>query len=443
MNRSKTVSGAFSLLIALLIFGASFAYAAPDYSVPPEIDSGAAVLMDAGTGNIIFSKDKDQKLAMASLTKMMTALVTLEDRQLDDVVVIDNNTDTPSSARFVMKKGEKYTIDQLLYALLVVSSNEGATALAYEDGGVDAFLEKMNKKAADLGAKNTHFANPHGLDQKEHYSTAADMAIIARTAMKNREFRRYVGTKEYDMAATDLQKARKLTNTNRLYHDKEKVYGENRAVVYADVVGVKTGYTDAAGTCLAAAVNRDGVELISIVLHGDTNKTYQDTIALMEYGFHNFKAATVFTKNKEQDRLPVLGGREKFVDGLAAETVKATIPMAATAEDIEIRIKPADEIRAPVTKGAVVGKAEAWLKDEKIAETDLRAAADVKKSIFSASGGFISILLRVVLIAAAILFLIIVIALIRANRLRHRGAFSRRSQNDFTSREVKRIKRLR
>jgi D-alanyl-D-alanine carboxypeptidase (penicillin-binding protein 5/6) len=362
----------------------------------------------------------------------------------DDEIIIDNRTVAGSETRFELRKGEKYKVDSLLYAILLPSSNEASTALAMSGGKVDAFVERMNKRAVALGATNTHFVNPHGLTAEGHYSTARDLALIAREAMQNEDFRRYVGTKKKKIPATNKQKERIVVNLNRLYNDAEKVtvYGEQRPITFTDTIGIKTGYTDAAGTCLAAAAQRNDVELISIVLRGDSTKVYQDTIALMEYGFHNFKAVTVFTKNKVQERIPVAGGNEKFVDGLAVGTVKATLPTSASAEEIEIRVKANEELSAPVTEGAIIGKAVAYLGDEKLCETPLKAGAAVKKSIFSASGGFISVLLKIVLIAAALLFLIIVVALIRANILRHKGAFSRRSKNDFTSREVKRVRRL-
>jgi serine-type D-Ala-D-Ala carboxypeptidase (penicillin-binding protein 5/6) len=242
----------------------------------PYIPATSAYLLDPETGDVLFQKNSDQPMPMASTTKIMTAIVVLENASLQDSVTISEEASSVGESSAWLSKGEILTVEQLLYALLVQSANDAAVALAEHTGGSEeAFVEMMNEKAAELGAEHTHFSNPHGLDQQGHYTTARDLAVIAAYAMKNPLFRDIVKSSGYQIPWPGHPYPRVLENHNRLLK------------MYPYATGIKTGYTLGAGKCLVASASRDGRELISVILNSD-DSYWDQTIQLMEYGFNSF-----------------------------------------------------------------------------------------------------------------------------------------------------------
>jgi D-alanyl-D-alanine carboxypeptidase len=242
----------------------------------PSIAASSAYLMDMETGDTLYEKDADRALPMASTTKIMTALVVMEKADLNDSVTISESASKVGESSAWLVQGEALTVEQLLYALLVQSGNDAAVALAEYIGGTqESFVKMMNEKARELGADNTHFANPHGLDQEGHYSSARDLAVIAATAMKNPLFRKIVKSNGYQIPWPGHPYPRVLENHNKLLK------------MYPYATGIKTGYTLNAGKCLVASAEKNGRELISVILNG--GESYWDqTIRLMEYGFDAF-----------------------------------------------------------------------------------------------------------------------------------------------------------
>lgn len=257
-------------------------------SAAPTCSAGACVLVHADTGQTLYSKNPDTHMLIASTTKIMTALVVLEHCDPNAQVTIKPEWTGVEGSSMYLKAGESYTIKDLLCGLLLVSGNDAATALACICGGsIAGFAKMMNDKAAALGLKNSHFENPHGLDAEGHYSTAADLAVIACAAMKNPTFAEIVGTKS---AAIHGQT---LVNHNRLLR------------TYEGALGVKTGYTKAAGRILVSCAERNGLRLVCVTI-SDPND-WADHAALLDWGFANYEYKSVLPLGAVCE-LPVIGG---------------------------------------------------------------------------------------------------------------------------------------
>lgn len=256
----------------------------------PEIASEGAVLMDAATGTVLFSKNGDKQFYPASITKLMTALLVAENCGLDDKVTFSSTATTNLESGAVsinMTEGDVMTVRQCLYALLLKSANEVGNALAEHVGGSNAkFAEMMNAKAAALGCTNTHFTNPHGLNDTNHYTTPHDMALIARAAFQNDVVKTVASTRTYTLPAT-IKNPSGLTVTmgHKMLNPKDSRY-------YQGVIGGKTGYTSKAGNTLVTAVEQDGVRFIAVIMKSKSTH-YTDTKALFDYGYQLVKAGAI------------------------------------------------------------------------------------------------------------------------------------------------------
>lgn len=250
----------------------------------PVINSRAAIVYDRTSGSILFGKNENEKRKMASTTKIMTAIIVLENSNLDDIVTVSVKAAGTGGSRLGLKTNDQITVRDLLYGLLLCSGNDAAVALAEHVGGdLTGFATLMNNKCQYLGLTSTHFVTPHGLDDDNHYTTAYELAIITNYALQNETFCNYVGTKNYTVSISGRSK--NLSNTNELLGNLNGVYG------------VKTGFTNGANRCLVTAVKRDNMDLICIVLGADTKKDRtQDSIKLIEYTFKNFKMINIREK---------------------------------------------------------------------------------------------------------------------------------------------------
>lgn len=243
---------------------------------PPQIAATSAILIDGQTAQVLYEKNPDKQLANASTTKVLTGIIVLERCNLKDRVTVSKRAATTPEQSIWLKEGEVLTVEQLLYALLVQSANDSAVALAEHTGGsVEAFAEIMNQEARDLGAVNSNFVTPNGLDDPNHYTTARDLALITSHAMRNDEFRKIITTDRYEIPWPDNPYARVCENHNKLLK------------IYPAATGVKTGYTDKSGKCLVGSASKNGRELISVVLNGGDGY-FQDSANLLEYGFSDF-----------------------------------------------------------------------------------------------------------------------------------------------------------
>lgn len=328
----------------------------------PVIDAAAAIVMDAKTGRVLYSKNATIRRSIASTTKIMTALVAIENGNPDDIVTISSRAASIWGSNINLQTGQKYTLNELLYGLLLNSGNDASIAVAeHISGSVEAFVEKMNQKAKELGAYNTSYANTHGLDAPGHYSTAYDLALIARYALENPVFSKIVSTRYAAIPGKQLH------NTNEMLE------------IYQGADGVKTGYTGKAGRCLVTSATREGMRLISVVLGSPTNyKRALGSKSILDYAFENYKYRTLVEEGQEIARLPVYKGREGLVAIKASDTVE--IPLRDDEyEKLETNMFMPDGFKAPVYAGSDTGYMEYMLDGEIIGRTTLKTWHDVRR----------------------------------------------------------------
>lgn len=261
----------------------------PEDADAPEVSAKAAVLLDAASGRVLYAKEPHARLPMASLTKIMTAIVALESSSdLDEVVTVSPNAEGVEGSSIYLRAGDKIPLRDLLYGLMLRSGNDAATAIAEHVGGsVEGFSFLMNEKAAWLGLSDTHFVNPHGLDAEGHYASAYDLAVLSRYAMENPTFREIVGTRVYRPRVTPSGHG----NSEAVWTNKNKLL-----VTYEGADGIKTAYTDRAGRGLAASAVRDGRRLIAVVLNAPDD--WNDVRKLFDYGFTHFPLTPIVHKGE-------------------------------------------------------------------------------------------------------------------------------------------------
>jgi D-alanyl-D-alanine carboxypeptidase (penicillin-binding protein 5/6) len=262
-----------------------------DWPEGPKVYAEAAIIMDASTGLILYNKNMDETHYPASITKIMTSLLAIENSNLGEIVTFSRNAIfdvDPKSSRIGIDVGEQLTMQQCLYAILLASDNQAAYAVAeHISGSIENFADLMNKKAKELGCTNTHFSNPNGLHDDDHYTTCHDMALITQAAMKNETFRKIFGTRTYTIPPTNIQsESRPLAN----HHD----FILRQGYLYNDCIGGKTGYTSKARYTLVSVAKRNDLELICVVMRDDSNQhQYTDTQALFDFAFDNFQTYPV------------------------------------------------------------------------------------------------------------------------------------------------------
>lgn len=384
----------FALLIAVQLCCTSFA-AEGDVG-DWEVLAKAALLVDPETGEVLYARNIHEKLYPASLTKVMTALLVLEaieagDLAMDTVLTasetaISNLPDDGSNAGIVV--GEELTVEQLLHCILVVSANEACDILAEAvSGSVDAFVARMNERAAQLGCENTHFMNANGLHSVEHYTSAWDLYLITQQACTHDVFLRICNTKYYEVTPTNKNpSSRKYYTTNYLIST-----ARDAQYLYKGANGVKTGSTSDAGYCLIATAQRSGRSLLSVVL-GAERKTLEDgtretrsfseTVKLLDYGFDGFQRAVIIDTTELIDEVVVtLSQEQNSVKVHPAESIECLIPSDIELSEIERTITFISEsVEAPVTKGQVLGQVTLSYNGVVYGTVDLLADEDVSES---------------------------------------------------------------
>lgn len=340
------------------------------------LSSESAILMDAESGKILYEKNIDEKLPMASMTKIMSMLLIMEQidngsLSYDDKVLISENASGMGGSQVFLQAGEEYTVNDLLKCIAVSSANDAVVAMAEKiSGSVDAFVSLMNEKAQELGLKNTHFANPHGLDNENHYSTAYDMAVMARELLKHEDILKYTSIYEDYLTKPDGSSIW-LVNTNRLVR------------FYDGVDGLKTGYTTEAGYCLTATAKRQDLRLISVVMKSPSaEERSSDTSTLLSYGFNSFKSNVIYSKEDSLGKLAVEKGKVKEVDVYLKEDATEILSVTEKPTNYTFNIK-VDKIIAPVKSGTIIGTAEIIDNEGNIIdEVEVIVKEDIKKAGF-------------------------------------------------------------
>ena len=347
----------------------------------PTINSRAYVVIDRKSNTVLVGKNENQKKKMASTTKIMTALIVIENCDLSETVEISKKSASTGGSRLGLKTGDKITVYDLLYGLMMRSGNDSAVALAeHTAGSISNFADLMNQKAVELGLSNTHFVTPHGLDEDEHYTTAYELALLSNYAMNNEIFAKIVGTKNYTITINGYPKT--LTNTNELLGSLNGVYG------------IKTGFTNGANRCLVTCCKRGEMDLICVVLGADTKKyRTTDSIKLLEYSFSNFKYVNIeemvsnyFETWKENNKnsFTINKGISSYLDLKYEDLEHSTIPIRNDLVDkFQFYITCDYVLDSPISKGTSFGTITLSLEDKTIYSGNIITDSDVeKKSIF-------------------------------------------------------------
>ncbi len=319
------------------------------------VSAKAAILMHADSGRVLYEKNADEHMLIASTTKIMTAIVMLEHCELDDLVEVDSRSAGIEGSSMYLKAGESYTVEDLLYGLLLVSGNDAASALAlHVADSMEEFAELMNAKAAELGMTESSFKNAHGLDEEGHYSTARDMAKLAAYCMGNEDFARIAGTVSHTVGEQTL------VNHNRLLRE------------YDGCLGLKTGYTMAAGRTLVTCAERDGARYVCVTLNDPDD--WDDHKALYDWAFANYSFAEVIPAGLSYE-VPLISGAEMTAP---AETEGAAYALIQNGESYDMELELPAFAFAPISEGERAGRAVACSDGQEIASVRIVYSEDVE-----------------------------------------------------------------
>jgi D-alanyl-D-alanine carboxypeptidase (penicillin-binding protein 5/6) len=343
----------------------------------PEVEAHGAILMDAASGRILWEKDAHKPLAMASTTKIMTAIVALEQGNLSDMVTVSRRAEIAPRVKMYLQEGEEISLSGLVHALMMQSSNDAAVAIAeHISGSVEAFCAAMTAKARQLGARNTIFETPNGLDAENHQSTAYDMAIITRYALNNAMFLEIINTPQ--KTVTSSRTTYSIINKNRLLREFE---GAN---------GVKTGYTGKAGHCFVGAARRDDMQLISVVFASGwgakgKEQKWIDTKRILNYGFENFDYEVVVSEGDDAGCMAVTRSKTPLVKLYYGDSVMLPLN-ASDADDIQLVPFYPPSMQAPIGDNQVVGEGRIYIGEDYYASipiytSDAAARHDLKTSM--------------------------------------------------------------
>ena len=358
---------ALTLLFSQTVYGSQL----------PSVAAQGAVLVDGDTGRVLCGKNEQKPLTMASTTKIMTAILVLEEGNLDDMVTVSQRAAKSPQVRMNLTAGEQVRQEDLLYAMMLKSYNDAAVALAEHIGGsVEGFCEKMTQKAKEIGAEDTVFGSPNGLDShlsfQEHHSTAKDMALIACYALKNPKFVEIINTPSVTLPMKGGEgKEYFITNQDRFLQE------------YEGAMGVKTGFTNKAGQCFVGAAKRGDVTLVTTVLasgwgtEGKEQK-WKDTKALMDYGFENYHMEKVAAKGQQVQPTEVLHSSNERVAAVLAEDFEGLFSQEEM-EHINLCVTQVKTLEAPVKKGQKLGVAEVMLGETALAKIDIVAAEEANR----------------------------------------------------------------
>lgn len=357
------------ILISLLLIFPVIVYA--DEDLAPNAKS--AIMIEASTGEILFQKNKDEKLPPASMTKMMSMLLIIEEIEKgnlkwDEVITASSNAASMGGSQIFLEAGEKMTVEEMLKGISIASGNDATVAMAERiSGSEESFVKKMNDKVKELGLKNTHFSNATGLTIDNHYSSAYDMSVIARELVKHKKILEFTGTYE-DYLRKNTESPFWLVNTNRLVR------------FYDGVDGLKTGFTKEAGYCLTSTAKRDGMRLITVVMNEETSeKRSADTSRMLDYGFNTYMVENIIDDTSEIGKKEVELGKVKEVKIVPKDNITILSKKSDKKRNISYEVE-VNTIVAPVKKGDVVGKINIIENNKVISTVDATVLEDIDKA---------------------------------------------------------------
>lgn len=365
-RRFRLIFFSICLLFTIIFLPAvSNVRAAGAKTAPPEISAEAAVLLDWNSGRILYARNPHLPKHMASTTKIMTAIIALERGNMREAVITSPRAANTGGSSIWLEEGEKKTLEELVYGLMLRSGNDAAVAIGeHISGSMESFAELMTRRARELGAKNTSFRNPHGLHDPEHYTTAYDLTVIAAHAMGLKEFRNIVSTPSKTISWPGHPWSRHLYNQNKLFE------------LYEGAEGIKTGWTTPAGRCFVGSAVRNGRRLISVVLNAP--QMWEDTVALLDYGYNSFANTNVVKDGQFLKSVAVANGMQEKIKAIAGGNYY--YPLQPLEENkISYRFVLNEPLRAPLKKGENIGELEVYFEDELAGVVDLLTGAEVQR----------------------------------------------------------------
>lgn len=408
----------------------------------PTVEAKSMILIERNSGDVLAEQSADDMVYPASMTKVMTCLLALENLRLSDSVTVSETAladldESGSSADLL--PGETLSVEQLLYCMMLSSANEACNVAAEAvSGNIDTFIALMNTRASQLGCTGTHFANTHGLHDEDHYTTARDLSKIASEALKNPEFRKIVSTAKYTVPATNLSGERHLSTTNRMI-----VKAENNPYYDSRVSGVKTGFTTPAGRCLIACAENGPLSLLSVICGCDTVilesgdlefRSFPETEKLLDWAFSSFTYDVVLTTLYPIAEIPVShAAGANYVSLAPKNELKSLLPIDYDSEKLTYQTTLISEggVSAPITAGDVLGSVTVSYGGKELGSTDLIAIASIERAtlwdyLSPAKSGAVGLLRTVLLIFAILLVAAIVYTVIA--RIRKKKNKARRSR---------------
>ncbi len=378
----------FALVLVLIVLSGCFSIVSAANSAP-SLNCQSAILIDAKTGNVLYEKAADKKMYPASTTKIMTALIALERVKSGEISLEQPITYTETAnekmvidgSNIGLKVGEIMSLENLLKGLLLASGNDAAAVIAENIGGsIEGFVSIMNDKAKELGLEGTHFVNPHGLHDSEHYTTAKDMAKLARIAMKNETFSSIVECAHIKIPPTNMNEERYYINTNNLVSRMRYPY-----YYYDKATGIKTGSTTEAGHCLVSSAEDNNKKVIAVVLKADASSTsHEDSKKLLEYGltsFSNVRFAKVDDIYGEVKVKQASDGTDHILLS-AKDNLEILFPKDGKASEVETVVDVPEKVYAPIKKGQEIGKVKFVYESKVIGSIPLVSTIDVKRHLF-------------------------------------------------------------
>ena len=366
----KKVLGIF--LTCLLVF--------PMFIMPVRADelklaenAKAAILIEASTGEVLFEKNADEKLVPASMTKMMSMLLIIENIEKgvlkwNQEITVSENAASMGGSQILLEAGEKMTVEDLFKGVAIASGNDAVVALGEAIAGTEVgFVDMMNDRAKELGLKNTNFKTPHGLDEANHYSSARDMSAIARELVKHEKVLEFTSVYE-DYLREDTDRKIWLVNTNKLVR------------FYDGVDGLKTGYTESAGYCLTATAKKDGMRIIAVVMGEPDSKTRnQEVSEMLDYSFAQYQLETLLTDSSSLGKYEVTKAKQKYTEIVPKEDVTVLRKKGDKIGNATYEVK-LNDLKAPIEKGDVIGKLTIKENGKSIRTIDLTTKEDIKKA---------------------------------------------------------------
>lgn len=433
------------ICIAAVCFSGLAPVAGESEELKPEelkIEGKTAIIFCGDTDEVIWEKEADKKMEPASMTKLMTCLLAAENLEPDKVVEITEEAASMPPTNINLKTGEEITVEDLMYGLLLESGNDAAVALAIETAGsVDSFADMMNERAKEIGCTSTNFVNPSGLEDKNNYSTARDMALIAREALSNETVRKISGTSKYTIPKTNLYEERELENSNFFLTgiDEEK-YGEKLEIdKYEGVFGGKTGYLGDERATMVTGVDAGGLEVYAVVMGSSLEGRYSDIEKLMDYGKANVSKYAVFEKGDEFGKVKLLGGAVNKVAAIAADDGYINLPEGVSASLVTTECIYTDNLTAPVKQGQKIGAVEIYIAGELKRTVDLVASEDIEEGWFLSGIGISN--LQTILLGSFIAIVLIAFAVIISMRIKNKRKLARIRKRKLEEEAMRRMER--